>query len=99
VILERFLHQSHAGRRRTAKSKDDTREKRRNALTAKPIRVTRRRRCTMRFNPADAWLGTLITLDVTAWFVWLAAFAVARHALDPMDAGATPTTDLSNRQA
>jgi len=37
----------------------------------------------MKFDPGYAWLGTVVTLDVTAWFVWLAAFALARHALDP----------------
>ncbi len=36
----------------------------------------------MRLNPAETWLGTVITLDVTAWFVWLAALAIARRTLD-----------------
>ena len=50
----------------------------------------------MRFNPADAWLGTVITLDVTAWFVWLTALAVARHALDPTHAGVAPSSGVTD---
>jgi hypothetical protein len=39
----------------------------------------------MRYDPGYAWLGTIITLDVAMWYVWLASLAITRHALDPVD--------------
>ena len=40
----------------------------------------------MKYDPGYTWLGAVITFDVTAWFVWLSALAITRHALDPVNA-------------